>query len=227
MVEKALRQMPAAVGLKHAGPGAGRTLSQFLEARFGATRKVGQCQRLFRQLGFRLRKPRPLLAHADAEEQRAVKKLGRLAADPAVDLWARDEAHFQQYGSRARMWGPPEIRDPVVIHHPTRKSAGYFGAVRLRAGKWGTARAATMLDAQTTWNFYPLLRRSAATCDRRVVVILDNGALSPRAPAARRAPGLRRELGAVRSAGLAPGTQSDRAPMQAPSSPRPPQPVFR
>ena len=85
-----------------------------------------------------------------------------------------DEVHFQQYGSRGRMWIPPEIRDPVVMHHPTRQSVGYFGAVRLRDGKLVTAREATMFDAQTTWNFYTLLRRSAATCRRRVVVILDN-----------------------------------------------------
>jgi hypothetical protein len=29
---------------------------------------------MFRQLGFRLRKPRPLIAHADPVEQAAVKK---------------------------------------------------------------------------------------------------------------------------------------------------------
>ena len=28
-------------------------------------------------------------------------------ADPAVDLWASDEVHFQQHGSRCRMWVPP------------------------------------------------------------------------------------------------------------------------
>ena len=54
--------------------------------------------------------------------------------DDAVDLWALDEVHFQQQGSRCRMWVPPEIKDPVVYHHPTRKSVGYFAAVRLRDG---------------------------------------------------------------------------------------------
>ncbi|MBM3790565.1 MAG: winged helix-turn-helix domain-containing protein [Acidobacteria bacterium] len=33
-----------------------------------------QCQRLFRQLGFRLRKPRPLIAKASPEDQDRVKK---------------------------------------------------------------------------------------------------------------------------------------------------------
>jgi hypothetical protein len=30
--------------------------------------------------------------------------------DDRVDLWATDEVHFQQHGSRCRMWIPPESR---------------------------------------------------------------------------------------------------------------------
>ena len=54
----------------------------------------------------------------------------------SVDLWSIDEVHFQQHGSRCRMWIPPEIKDPVLLHAPTRKSVGYFGAVRLRDGRF-------------------------------------------------------------------------------------------
>jgi hypothetical protein len=49
--------------------------------------------------------------------------------DPKVDLWATDEVHFQQHGSRCRMWVPPETKDPVLLHHPSRHSVGYYGAV--------------------------------------------------------------------------------------------------
>ena len=59
--------------------------------------------------------------------------------DETVDLWALDEVHFQQQGSRCRMWVPPEIKDPVVYHHPTRKSVGYFAAVRLETVRLETA----------------------------------------------------------------------------------------
>jgi hypothetical protein len=52
--------------------------------------------------------------------------------DASVDLWATDEVHFQQHGSRCQMWIPPETKDPILLHHPTRRSVGYFGAVRLR-----------------------------------------------------------------------------------------------
>ena len=38
--------------------------------------------------------------------------------DPAVDLWAVDEVHFQQHGSRCRMWVPPETKDPLCTTTP-------------------------------------------------------------------------------------------------------------
>ena len=52
----------------------GKLLSHHLAERYGAQLGVRQCQRLFRQLGFRRRKPRPVIAKADPEAQRAYKK---------------------------------------------------------------------------------------------------------------------------------------------------------
>ena len=52
----------------------GKTLSAFIKRQYGVNLGVRQCQRLFRQLGFRLRKPRPLIAKADPEQQEAHKK---------------------------------------------------------------------------------------------------------------------------------------------------------
>src|ERR1700745_3254850 len=68
--------------------------------------------------------------------KRRIKKLRKLVLQPDVDLWALDEVHFQQYGSGCRMWVPPEVKEPVLLHAPTRKSVCYFGAVRLRDGKF-------------------------------------------------------------------------------------------
>jgi transposase len=69
----ALRGTPEATGLSgHLWDG--KSLSAFVECQFGVELGVRQSQRLFRQLGFRLRKPRPALAHADAERQEAHKK---------------------------------------------------------------------------------------------------------------------------------------------------------
>jgi hypothetical protein len=85
-----------------------------------------------------------------------IREVG-LAKDETVGLWTMDEMHFQQYGSRCRMWVPPEIKDPALQHRPTRKSVGYFGAVRLKDGKFLFAREHDRFNAETTWEFLRLL----------------------------------------------------------------------
>ena len=68
----------------------------------------------------------------------------------------------------------PQVKDPVLRHHPTRKSVGYFGAVRLRDGKFVFAREQNCFDAATTWAFLRLLHQRSRQRQRRVVVITDN-----------------------------------------------------
>ena len=72
-IGRALREEPAAAGLT-VGLWDGKALSAFIETEFGIRVGVRQCQRLFRRLRFRLRKPRPLIAHADPDRQAAHKK---------------------------------------------------------------------------------------------------------------------------------------------------------
>ena len=102
---------------------------------------------------------------------RRIKKLQALSLDPTVDLWAMDEVHFQQHGSRCRMWVPPETKDPVLLHHPTRKSVGYFGAVRVRDGKFFFRRETGKFNAVTCWEFLKDLHAISTRAPRRVVVI--------------------------------------------------------
>src|SRR5213595_2086427 len=87
--------------------------------------------------------------------------------DAAVDLWATDEVHFQQHGSRCRMWVPPETKDPVLRHHPTRRSVGYFGAVRLRDGEFQFSRETGKFNAVTFFTFLKGLRRTSIRTGRR------------------------------------------------------------
>ena len=97
-----------------------------------------------------------------------------MAQDQSIDLWALDEVHFQQHGSRCRMWVPAEVKDPILRYAPTRKSVGYFGAVRLRDGKLLTKREEKVFDAETFWQFLKLLRQASSRSARRVVLISDN-----------------------------------------------------
>jgi transposase len=52
----------------------GKLLAEHLRVRYRIKLGVRQCQRVFRQLDFRLRKPRPLIAKADPAAQAAFKK---------------------------------------------------------------------------------------------------------------------------------------------------------
>ena len=85
-----------------------------------------------------------------------------------------DEVHFQQHGSRCRMWIPPETQDPVLLHYPTRKSVGYFGALRLRDGKLVYRRETIRFNAETCFDFLGHLWKLSSRSGRRVVVITDN-----------------------------------------------------
>jgi len=76
-VEVALRQSPLEAGVVGGGVWDGKTLSRYIDQKFGVELKARQCQRLFRQLGFRFRKPRPLIAQADPRAQTAHKKTPR------------------------------------------------------------------------------------------------------------------------------------------------------
>jgi len=72
------------------------------------------------------------------------------------------------------MWVPPEVRDPICRHAPTRKSISYFGAVRIRDGKLCSTSPSGHFDAKTCWAFLRRLRGISRRSGRRVVVITDN-----------------------------------------------------
>jgi transposase len=70
------------------------------------------------------------------------------------------------------MWIPPETADPVLLHAPTRKSIGIYGAVRLEDGYLVTQRA-DHFDANSFQHFLSCLGRHLRK-GRRMVVITDN-----------------------------------------------------
>lgn len=70
------------------------------------------------------------------------------------------------------MWVPPEEKDPILLHAPTRKSIALFGAVQIRSGK---------LVAMTTSpfnsdSFAAFLQHLARYRDhrRRTILVTDN-----------------------------------------------------
>jgi transposase len=75
-IEAALRKTPREAGLG-GNLWDGKTLAAWIEKQYGVSLGVRQCQRMFRQLGFRLRQPRAALAQANTELQRVHKKNSR------------------------------------------------------------------------------------------------------------------------------------------------------
>ncbi len=67
---------------------------------------------------------------------------------------------------------PPEIKDPVLLHAPTRKSIACFGAVSLATGKFVRCRS-ERFDARTFEVFLKQLLRHRSR-GKRMVIVLDN-----------------------------------------------------
>lgn len=72
------------------------------------------------------------------------------------------------------MWIPPEEKDPVLEHFPGRKSVGYFGAVRIRDGKFLYQREEQVFDGTTYLAFLKRLRSCSCHAGRKVILLVDN-----------------------------------------------------
>ena len=70
------------------------------------------------------------------------------------------------------MWVPPEVKDPLVVHAPTRKSVACFGAVSLKTGKFVRC-ICEKFDAVSFEAFLKKLLRHR-TRGKHTVIILDN-----------------------------------------------------
>ena len=75
-VERDLRVHPRDLGYNH-NLWDGKLLAHHLRQKYQVSLGTRQCQRLFRSMGFRRRKPRPLIAQADPVAQEAFKKTRR------------------------------------------------------------------------------------------------------------------------------------------------------
>src|SRR3984885_13548751 len=72
-VNRVLRAAPSDAGMQ-VNLRDGKSLAAWIKKKSPIQLGVRQCQRLFRQFGFRLRKPRPLIAKANPSRQKAHKK---------------------------------------------------------------------------------------------------------------------------------------------------------
>ena len=125
------------------------------------------------------------------------------------------------------MWIPPEDKDPVVFHHPTRKSVGYFGAVRLRDGRLVFRRQSERFNGETFWEFLRHLREATVEPGRRVILISDNAPYHRIQTPSRLAPTAATPVCLGLPSALQPGTESHRAGLEIDASTLPSQPLLR
>ena len=115
------------------------------------------------------------------------------------------------------MWVPPEIKDPIQRHTPTRKSISCFGAVSLDTGQF-IRMMCPIFNAATFRTFLRRLLRQQ-TPGRRMIVVLDNARYHyarllvdfPAAPRSTATPAV--------PAALQPAAGSNRASVEAGSAP--------
>ena len=70
------------------------------------------------------------------------------------------------------MWVPPEIKDPILRHAPTRKSVACFGAVSMSSGQF-VRMMCPIFNAVTSQDFLKRLLRQH-TPGGRMILVLDN-----------------------------------------------------
>jgi len=80
-IASVLRQTPDSIGMA-GNLWDGKTLSAFIKGRFGIKLGIRRCQYMFKEFGFRMRKPRPQIARADPTLQEAYKKTRKMGNEP-------------------------------------------------------------------------------------------------------------------------------------------------
>jgi transposase len=129
---------------------------------------------VFHKLGFRYRKPRPLIAGTDPAVKKAFKKdMQEMANNPKIEVWVQDEVFFKLHGTTCKMWISPEDSDPSVLHNPGREHIKYYGAVRLRDGKFVYMKVEDTFNGDNFFTFLKYLRKITARSSKKTVLLLD------------------------------------------------------
>ena len=172
-IDRVLRSTPEEYGL-NAYLWDGKTLSAFILKEFNVHLGVRQCQRVFHKLGFRYRKPRPLIAGTDPAVKKAfLNDVRKMIKNPKIEVWVQDEVFFKLFGTTCKMWIPPEDSDPFVLHNSGREHIKYFGALRLRDGKFVYMKVEGTFNGDNFFTFLKYLRKITARSSRKTVLLLD------------------------------------------------------
>jgi hypothetical protein len=102
-----------------------------------------------------------------------------MVKDPHIELWVEDEVLFQLFGTICKMWIPPEDFDPFVLHNPVKKNAKYYGAVRVRDGKFVYQRIMGMFDGENFFTFLKYLEENNSSFLQKNSYTVRRGSVPP------------------------------------------------
>jgi hypothetical protein len=187
----------------------GKTLSAWIQKSYGIELKVRQCQRLFRHLQVRLRKPRPVLAKADPRWQKKHKKTSEI--DEGRRDRPVDEVHFQQQDRGAVRGCKPRTLSSITISR-ARASAVF----RRETGRFN----------ESFWEFLKVFRDVSAVAVPARVGQQRQCATSPLQVASTLAPSAGSLVRLGVPSALQSRVQSHRTSLETHPSAMPPQSVF-
>ena len=72
------------------------------------------------------------------------------------------------------MGAPLETKAPVLLHHPTRKSVGYFGAVNTKDCRFVYRREDDKFNAQSFFEFLKQIEAVTTAKGLKAFIITDN-----------------------------------------------------
>ena len=156
----------------------GKTLSAYIEMRYGIILQVRACQRLFHKLGFSLKRARPVVSKGDEKKKaESKKKLKEKQESDNYEIYYQDECHFKLTLSIIRAWFLkgicPEIKSAV-----DRFKVSVFGAMGVN-GQLITYKNKTF-NAETFKVFLEkLLLEAKVGCTKegkrkKILLVLDN-----------------------------------------------------
>lgn len=98
----------------------GKSLSWFIEKKYGVLLKNRRCQYLFNQLGFSLKRPRPVVAKCDENKKNFEIELEKKVESQEYEVYFEEECHFKLTLTIIRAWFlagiTPQIKSPVARH---------------------------------------------------------------------------------------------------------------
>ena len=115
----------------------GKTLSDFIKKQFDIDLSIRSCHRLFHDLGFSFKRPRPFPAKGEEDSEAREdfkKKISQAQEAPEAIIVYQDEVHYRVQTTIAAAWAKIGST-PTVKSNPSLKGVAYSGFLMAKTGR--------------------------------------------------------------------------------------------